>query len=96
MSETIKLSIQEIVKDFEKLVRFDERLDALFDNKSACDKDVEEFYQTVEELIAKYIPNYEEKISPDLLADDVPTYDKALTLYKPLYRNFKEIFYKLI
>ena len=94
MSEKpIKLTIQEIVRDFETLVRYDERLDLKFDLKKANDKDIEKFYSEMLRITEKYIPNYQNHI--DGSVDEV-NYDNALKLYEMLYENFKEIFYKLI
>lgn len=97
MSEKkIRLSIQEILADFELLIKYDERLNTLFDNNAATDEDIEEFHNNLEEMISKYLPNYKEKISPEYFSDDISTYEKSLMLYKPLYENFKEIFYQLV
>ena len=43
MGGVIKLSIQEIIRDFEELVRYDERLDVHFDFKKAKDEDIHDF-----------------------------------------------------
>ena len=96
MSLKIRLDIREIVEDFEKLVRYDERLDALFDNNNATDEDIDELHENLVEMIEKYLPTYRDKIPKEYYSDDVSTYEKALILYKPLYENFKEIFYHLI
>lgn len=96
MSLKIKLSIGEIVRDFEKIVRYDERLDVLFDNKMASDEDINEFHKIIEEMTLKYIPTYKEKISSEYFSEGISTYDRALMLYKILYENFKEIFYQLV
>ena len=96
MDKKIKLSIQEIVEDFEKLVRYDERLDSLFDSENANDGDIEKFHNNLVELMEKYLPSYKDKINPRYFSDDSSTYEKAIILYKPLYENFKEIFYQLV
>ena len=96
MSNKIKLTIQEIVDDFEQLVRYDERLDVFFDNKMATDEDIDELHNNLEMMISKYLPNYKEKVSSEYFSDNISSYEKALILYKPLYENFKEIFYQLI
>ena len=96
MSIKIKLNIQEIVADFEQLIKYDERLNTLFDNNAATDEDIEEFHKNLEELISKYLPTYKEKIPEEYFSEDMSTYDKALMLYEPLYENFKEIFYQLV
>ena len=38
----------------------------------------------------------EDHMPPEFFLDDTPDYDKALELYKSLYKNFKEIIYQLI
>ncbi|WP_405273579.1 hypothetical protein [Methanobrevibacter sp.] len=96
MAVKIQLSIQEILNDFEKLVRWDERLEVHFENQSADDEDIEKFFKFVEEMALKYLPSYEEHMPPEFFSDDTSDYDKALELYKPLYENFKEIIYQLI
>ena len=93
MEKTITLTIQEIVSDFEKLVRYDERLDALFDSKKANDEKIDEFYNFTLEMTQKYLPDYEKNIDGNI---DEVNYDNALKLYEVLYENFREIFYKLI
>ena len=70
MSNKIKLTIQEIVDDFE--------------------------HNNLEMMISKYLPNYKEKVPSEYFSEDISSYEKALILYKPLYENFKEIFYQLI
>lgn len=92
MSQTITLSIQEVVDDFEKIVRYDEQLDVLFDNKKADNKKIEEFYNVILEMTKKYIPTYKKHVGN---VDEI-NYDNALKLYEMIYENFKEIFYKLV
>ena len=94
MSEkTIKLTIQEIVRDFETLVRYDECLNLKFDLKRANDDDIEKFHSEMLKMTEKYIPNYERHVDGSV---DEANYDNALKLYEMLYENFREIFYKLI
>ncbi len=93
METVIKLSIQEIIYDFEKLVRYDEKLGIYFDFKRAQDEDISDFYKKIEELGCKYLPrNYD-----DILAEGGnDEYDRALALYKALYSNFVEMFTQLV
>ena len=93
MEKAIKLSIQEIVNDFEKLVRYDEQLDVLFNHKKANDEKIAEFNNFVAEMTLKYIPNYRKHVDGNV---DEVSYNNALKLYKMLYENFKEIFYGLV
>lgn len=96
MTVKIQLSIQEILDDFEKLVRWDERLDVYFENQSADDEDIKKFFNFVEKMTLKYLPSYNEHMPPEFFSNDTSDYDKALELYKSLYKNFKEIIYQLI
>ena len=93
MSVKIRLTIQEIVEDFEKLVRYDEHLDVLFDSKKADDAKIDEFYKFLTEMMEKYLPNYEKKIDFDV---EEVNFENALKLYEKLYENFKEMFYQLV
>lgn len=92
----IKLTIQEIVNDYECLVRYDERLDVHFDFKKATDETIDDFYHGMVRLIEKYIPNYRKHLPKEFYSDESSRYDQALILYNMLYGNFKEIFYQLI
>lgn len=93
MGEVIRLSIQEIICDFEKLVRYDEKLGVYFDFKRARDEDISDFYRKIEELGCKYLP----KIYEEFLAEGGDNkYDSALALYKVLYANFVEMFTQLV
>ena len=94
MTETIELTIQEIVTDFEKLPRFDEKLKINFDFSRATDDDITEFFSFVEKMTRKYIPNYENYLDDDF--EDDEEYSKALTLYNMIYANFREMFYRLV
>ena len=96
MVKKIRLTIEEIVKDFEELIRHDERLDTLFDMEKACDDDIEKFHEEMIALMEKYLPNYRQKVSDEYFSDETTSYEKALILYNDLYENFKEIFYQLI
>lgn len=94
--EHITLSIQEIVEDYERLVRYDEKLGLMFDHENADEDTIDEFFSYLEKLTAKYIPTYKRHVPKQYFLNDVSTYDKALILYNMLYTNFKEIFYNLI
>lgn len=96
MSKKIKLTIQEIVSDFEKMVRCHERLDVLFDLEEATEYDIEKFNALVIMIGEKYLPGYESHMSEEYFSEDTPVFDKALELYGELYRNFKQMFYNLI
>lgn len=87
----IKLTIQEIVNDFEKLLRLDEELNMKLDFNECGEEDIGGFYDGVVEIAAKYIPNY-----MDHMPETYTRYDFALELYKMVYGNFREIFFKLV
>lgn len=96
MTKKITLSIQEMVCDFEKLVRSHERLDVQFDFEKADDDEIDRFHTLMVEQMEKYLPNYREHISEEYFRDDTPTFDRALELYGELYKNFKEMFYQMV
>ncbi len=96
MSKKIKLTIQEIVCDFERMVRHHERLDVHFDFEKADENEIDDFHREMLELMEKYLPTYKEHICEEYLKEDTPTFDRALELYGELYRNFKKIFYQLV
>ena len=85
-----------MVKDFEELNRYDERLGVLFDLQKATDKQISDFYHYMYFLIKKYIPTFEKHVSDEFYSDSSTEYDRALILYQMLYENFKEIFYNLV
>ena len=91
----IKLTIQEIIEDFESLVRYDERLDVNFDFGKADQAMVRKFYADMVTMTRKYIPNYEAKVDPEYFSEP-SSYERGLMLYKMLYENFREIFCSLI
>ena len=92
MKRKIRLTIQEIVDDFECLVRYDEKLDAMFSLQKCNDEEISRFLECTENLADKYVPDYEEKFE----IGDAEGYDRALLIYGKLYENFKEIFYQLV
>ena len=96
MTKKIKLTIQEIVCDFERMIRHHERLDVHFDFEKADENEIDEFHDEMLGLMEKYLPGYEKHVPKDYLKDETPTFDKALILYGELYRNFKEMFYQLV
>ena len=70
----IRLSIQEIVEDFEKLVRCDEKLGVMFDFEEAEDEDIEKFFKNMEQLAEKYLPTYRDKISKEYFSEEISCY----------------------
>lgn len=92
MGGVIKLSIQEIIRDFEELVRYDERLDVYFDFNKAKDEDIQAFSKRMEELTMKYLPDSMEM----MVKDATDEYERGLILYRTLHENFVEILQKLV
>lgn len=96
MTKSIKLTIQEIVADYEMLIRYHECLDTEFDFEKADQNEIDRFHRNMISLSEKYIPNYREHVSDDYFKGETPAFDKALELYCNLYENFREIFYRLV
>ena len=96
MSEKIKLTIQEIVCDFERMIRHHERLDVHFDFEKADEDEISQFHDEMLGLMEKYLPSYERHVPEEYLMDETPLFDKALILYGELYNNFREMFYQLV
>lgn len=92
--QTIKLSIQEIVNDFEKITREDERMGMLASYELIETDDYNNFYKVMKELCKKYIPNYQNLV-PSSYKNQNKT-EQGITLYNILCKNFKEIIFQLI
>ncbi len=92
----IQLSIQEMVKDFEELNRYDERLGVLFDLERATDAEINDFFNYMLFLTNKYIPTYEKHVDKKFFSTSTGKYERALMLYQMLYENFQEIFFQLV
>ena len=96
MAKKIKLTIEEIVKDFETLIRHDERLNSRFDIKKFSEEDIEDFHLEMIALMEKYLPTYRQKVSREYFSEDATTLKKAMILYDDLHENFRQIFCQLI
>nr|WP_294999711.1 hypothetical protein [uncultured Methanobrevibacter sp.] len=92
MNFKIQLSIQEIVSDFESLIRMDEKLKTRFDFEDCDGEDLLKYNDELTRLVKKYIPNYRKYLE----VEDAESFEASLSIYEMLYENFKEIFYKLI
>ncbi len=92
--KTIKLTIQEIVKDFYKLADMEGYMSGLAECYELSEKNKDEYYYTMKEMIKKYIPTYKEYLSKEYKS--LESYNKGLELSSILYKNFEEIFYKLV
>jgi len=90
----IKISIQEIVDDFERLISEDIRLTTIDDIATLEEWETKEYLEENKKLCEKYIPTYKDLLPKDYFgSDDV---DKGIILYQMLYKNFKEIFFSLV
>ena len=96
MSKAIKLSIQEIIADYEMMIRHHEHLDTQFDFERAEDRDIDRFHKEMVELIEKYLPTYKKHIPERYFSENADTFEKALILYGELYENFRQMFYQLV
>ena len=92
MAEAIKLTIHEIIRDFESLIRSEEHLSVLIDHELANDEEIAQFHNNILEIAKKYIPNYKEFAGDDV---DEINYENSLKLFKMLYENFTEIMVQL-
>ena len=96
MKHTIKLSIQQIVFDFQKLVRSQERITILKQRDLLTDRDCEEYKNETIDMAERYLPNYRNHVPSRFFSDETDDYEKAGMLGTILYENFKEIFYQLV
>ena len=94
--EPITVSIQEIVHEFEELVRFEERRITLDEIDMLDESDCEEFLNETEQIAQKYIPNYLEILPDDYYSPRSDLKDKAMIISEMLQDNFREIFFKLV
>lgn len=92
----IRLSIQEIVEDFENMVRIDERIGLLGELGKLEISDCSDYHKEMESIAEKYMPKYSELVSSDYFSDDASSLAKGSMLYDMLHENFREIFYKLV
>ena len=93
---TIKLTIQEIVNDFESIIRFEEHITTLDEIDQLDDENSVEFLIDADMMIRKYIPNYESLPQIKDISSKTSDKQKAMILSNLLQENFKEIFYGLI
>ena len=92
----IRLTIQEIVQDFEGMMRADERISLLGDLGKLDVSDCNDYHRGMQCLAEKYMPKYKSLVPADYFSDDASALAKGSMLYDMLYENFKEIFYKLV
>ena len=85
MGEVIKLTIQEMVADYESLIRCHERIDALLDFEKAEEEEMIVFYGRMMELSEKYMQNYLKHVSGEYANSDA--FGRALELYGMLHDN---------
>ena len=92
--DTIKLTIQEIVKDFYSLADMEGYLSCKAECFELNEEDKLQYLHLMEKLIQKYIPTYKKHLSDGY--ETLDTHDKGLELSSMLDENFREIFYKLV
>lgn len=90
----IKLSIQEVVNDYETCTREDERIKLFEELEILKEKDTDECILLLEEMCKKYIPNFENKVPTNYNKKN--SYNKQIILNSLLETNFKEIIYSLV
>ena len=95
MTIRIKLTIQEIVVDYEIMTREDERMTMLEEMGRLDDVDGVNFKNEMERIAEKYIPNYLDKVSKRYSSPETSSREKGTILYNILEKNFKEISYGL-
>lgn len=85
MRVSSRTGFEEVLCDYERLIRLDERMDVLFDCDMAGEIEIKNFYENVAILVEKYIPDYD-------IGDRYPdkSYEKALILYSVLQNYLKD------
>lgn len=96
MTKTIKLTIQEIVLDYEQMIRCEEHITTLEDIDQLSDDDLNDFKNDMQKMIEKYIPNYKRFVPVTYFSDETSDKSKAGILSDMLQENFREIFYQLV
>ena len=96
MTVTIKLTIQEIVVDYEIMTREDERIAMLGEMGKLNDADGVNYKKEMERIAEKYIPNYLDRVPGEYSSPETSSKEKGTILYNILERNFREIFYGLV
>lgn len=91
----IKLTIQEIVKDFYCLGETEGFITGLAENDYINEKYLKEYHLIMKEMIDKYLPGWENKIDKEYWETNKID-EKGLILSTKLYKNFENIFYELI
>ena len=96
MTMTIRLTIQEIVVDYEIMTREDERITMLEEMDKLNDADGVYYKNEMERIAEKYIPNYLDKVPDNYSSVSTSSKEKGTILYNILEKNFREIFYGLV
>lgn len=96
MTKTIRLTIQEIVVDYEIMTREDERITMLEEMDKLDYDDGVNYHKEMERIAVKYIPNYMDIVPSDYSSSETSSKEKGTILYTILEKNFKEIFYGLV
>lgn len=90
----IKLSIQEIVNDYEICLREDERIKLFEEMEMLKEEDTDKSIITYENMCEKYIPNYKDKTPSNY--NNKTSYQKHIVLNTLLENNFREMIYNLV
>lgn len=92
MSDTITLSIQEIINDFYQLGETEGYLTGLSEGFELTEKDMKNYFDFMVNMAKKYIP----KTFENYISKDEDYVNNGMELSSALFNNFKEIFCKLI
>lgn len=96
MTKKIKLTIQEIVLDYEQMIRIEEHISTLEDIDQLSGDDLKDYKKDMQKMIEKYIPNYKRFVPVSYFLDETSDKSKAGILSDMLQENFREIFYQLV
>ena len=66
----IRLSIQEIVSDFEDMIRTDENINILADFGKLDESDCRDYHKRMLSLAEKYMPMYIDSVPAEYLSDE--------------------------
>lgn len=96
MKKKIKLTIEEIIKDFYNLGEEEGYLTGLAEGLELENNDFKNYHNFMKNLIDKYLPTWRSKIKKEYWEENKTEYEKGLILSTELYKNFEYIFYQLV
>ena len=91
----IKLTIQEIVKDYYNLAQEEGYLTGLAEAGYCNDSDKKEYHENMKNMIDKYLPTWKDKIDKRYW-ENIEEDEKGLILSTTLCMNFEKIFFQLV